>query len=889
MADHNNFDIDPIETREWLQALDNVITHDGSDRVHFLLKQLAERAGESGASIAMSNRDYINTIPVSQQPAYPGNLKVESRLQKAIRWNAVAMVLRGAHTDPSLGGHLASYASSATLYEVGFNHHFKAADKNGQGGDLVYIQGHTSPGIYARAFLEGRITEKQLANFRQDLIGGVCSYPHPRSMPDFWQFATVSMGLGPLQAIYQAKFLKYLHNHELADTRQRKVWAFLGDGEMDEPESLGAIGIARDAQLDNLIFVVNCNLQRLDGPVRGNGSIVRDLEGIFTGADWNVIKVIWSSDWDPLFAKDQSGKLIQRMNECLDGDYQSFKAHGGAFVRKEFFGKYPETADLVAEMSDEEIFNLRRGGHDPVKVHAAYAKAEGMNNGKPTVILAHTVKGFSLLSVEANNNAHNIKKLSDEELRKLRDRWDIPFTDKELETVPFYKPKKDSEEMQYLFTQREKLSGFLPARRVKTTEKLKVPALSAFDAVLKGSDGREISSNMALVRVLTTLYKDKNLTSRVVTVIPDESRTLGLEGLFRQVGIYSPVGQLYTPVDSGQLVYYKEDKKGRIIQEGINEAGAFCSWMAAGTSYSTSNTTMIPFYFYYSMFGFQRIGDLAWAAGDICTRGFLIGGLSGRTTLAGEGLQHADGHSHVLAGTIPCAVTYDPTYGYEIAVIIQEGLRRMVEKQENIFYYITMMNENYVQPAMPKGVEDGIIKGLYLLQASKAKTKKLRVQLLGSGSILREVEAAAKMLADDFEVNADVWSATSFNELYREALAIERHNWLHPEEKVQQSYVTECLVKQSGPIVVATDYIREYAEKIRRFLPGKSYTVLGTDGFGHSDTRERLRDFFEVDRRYICLAAITALVAEGELPKATIKKVIKQYKINVDKIDPMDV
>lgn len=881
-------DIDAIETQEWLQALSDVVKHDGSERAKFLVSQLAQKLGQTSLEGVAATRDYINSIAVSDQASYPGDLSIEARIRQIIRWNAVAMVIRGGHVDPSLGGHLASYASAAVLYEVGFNHHFRADSKDAL-GDLVYIQGHSSPGIYARAFLEGRLNENQLGNFRQSLVGGVGSYPHPRLMPQFWQFPTVSMGLGPLTAIYQAKFLKYLEDRDFTKQPSRKVWCFCGDGEMDEPESLGAIGIARNAQLDNLIFVINCNLQRLDGPVRGNASIVRELEGIFSGADWNVLKVLWGSDWDPLFERDKSGLLVKRMNECIDGDYQSFKAHDGKFVRENFFGKYPELAALVKDLSDQDIANLRRGGHDPVKVNAAYDKAKNFNNGKPTVILAQTVKGFDMETVAANNNAHNIKKLSHEELLRLRDRWNIPFNDKELEDVPFYRPDKNSQEMQYLLDRREKLSGFLPARRVATDEKFEIPALSEFEAVTNGSGDREISSNMALVRVLTTLYKDKSLKDRIITVVPDESRTLGLEGLFRQIGIYSHVGQLYTPVDSGQLVFYKEDKKGQILQEGLNEAGAFSSWMAAGTSYSTNNKTFIPFYFYYSMFGFQRIGDFAWAAGDMCTRGFLIGGISGRTTLAGEGLQHCDGHSHVLAATIPCCVTYDPTYGYELAVIVQDGLRRMIGSQENVFYYITVMNEQYVQPAMPKrdNIERDIVRGLYLFKA--AAKGDVRVQLIGSGAILREVETAAELLAKDFGVQADVWSATSFNELRKEAAAKARLQLLNPDKKIDVNHIESCLKNTDGPIIAATDYMRSYADQIREFLPGKNYKVLGTDGFGHSDTRERLRNFFEVDSRFICLMAITALVEENKLPHSKIAEVIKKYNIDVNKIDPMSV
>lgn len=881
-------DIDTIETQEWLSALGNVLEKEGPDRVRFLLEKLAQTANQSGVTTgtALSTSNYFNTIPPEEEPAYPGDQEIEKRLRAYIAWNAATMVVRAGHYDPSLGGHLASYASCAQLFEVGFHHHFRAPSEQ-HGGDLIYFQGHSSPGIYARAYLEGRLSEEQLINFRQENAGkGISSYPHPRSMPDFWQFPTVSMGLGPLQAIYQAKFLKFLEDRGLAQTQQRKVWAFCGDGEMDEPESMGALGIAAHAKLDNLIFVVNCNLQRLDGPVRGNASIVRELAGIFQGAGWNVIQLLWDSHWDPLLAQDRTGLLVKRLNECVDGEYQRLQVPNPDLWRTEFFGKYSELAALGAQLTDQQILSLQRGGHDVKKIHAAFVRAQQAANGKPTVILVQTVKGYGLGSIVGNNNAHNIKKLDESELKVLRDALEIPVTDAQLAEYPFVKPDPKSPEMQYLLEKRQQLSGFLPARRTQSSVKFKAPSLDALSALLQGNE-REISSNMAVVRVVSAWLKEKDLKEHLAIVIPDESRTLGLEGLFRQVGIYSHVGQLYTPVDSGQLVYYKEDKKGQILQEGINEAGAFCSWIAAGTSYSNSNVPIIPFYFYYSMFGFQRIADLAWAAGDSRARGFLLGGLSGRTALPGEGLQHDDGHSHVLASTIPCCVTYDPTYAYEIAVIMQHGLKRMLEDEEDVYYYLTMMNENYVHPPMPPGVEEGIIKGLYLFKAAPNSSADLQVQLLGSGAILREVEAAAGLLQQDFGIAANIWSATSFNELRRDGLATERWNLLHPDQTPRQSYVAQCLLPQMGPIVAATDYMKVYADQIRQFIPGKSYTVLGTDGFGISDTRPRLRDRFEVDRRYICLAALKALADLGKLPVAKVSEAMKRYGLDPEKVDPM--
>lgn len=888
MADTKISDLDAIETREWLEAFQSVIAMDGPERAGFLLQQLFNKANTEGVRLADAiHTPYRNTIKTWEEKPIPSDEGIGRRINALLRWNAVAMVLRAGKYAPELGGHIASYASSSTLYEIGFNHFFKGPNAE-QGADLLYIQGHSAPGIYARAFLEGRLSESQLNYFRQEVeVDGLSSYPHPWLMPDFWQFPTVSMGLGPLQAIYQARFLKYLENRGLLKTDQRKVWAFLGDGEMDEPESVGALSIAAREKLDNLIFVVNCNLQRLDGPVRGNGKIIQELEGLFRGAGWNVIKVIWGSRWDPLLAQDNQGWLQKRMEECVDGDYQTYKANDGAYVREHFFGQYPELKKMVEKYSDDEIWRLNRGGHDPQKVFAAYAKAIE-HKGSPTVILAKTVKGYGMGAAgEGQNITHQQKKMSIEQLRAFRDRFNIPVTDAQIADLPFYRPAEDSPEIQYLRKQREKLGGYLPSRHVETP-KLKTPSLAEFEPLLQNTGDREISTTMAFVRILTTLLKDKDLGPRVVPIIPDECRTFGMEGLFRQIGIYSPVGQLYTPVDREQVMYYREAKDGQILEEGINEAGAFCSWIAAATSYSTNQLPMIPFYIYYSMFGFQRIGDLAWAAGDMQARGFLLGGTAGRTTLAGEGLQHQDGHSHILASTIPNCVCYDPTYAYELAVIIQNGLHRMYEKQENIFYYITVMNENYIQPDMPKGVEEGILKGLYLLKEAKKKNAGKHVQLMGSGTILREVLAAAALLEADFGVSADIWSVTSFTELRREALAIERENTLHPERKAKVPYVTEQLAKQKGPIIAATDYMRLHAEQIRPYLT-TAYKVLGTDGFGRSDTRAKLRHFFEVDAKYIAVAALSSLAEQGDIPAKLVSDAIKKYGINPDKPNPVTV
>ena len=885
MANETNFDLDPIETREWLDALQSVFANDGSERAAFLLQQLLNKANAEGVKLTSSiNTPYRNTIKPHEEKQMPPDEGIGKRINALLRWNAVAMVLRAGKYAPELGGHIASYASSSTLYETGFNYFFKGP--NGEnGGDLLYIQGHSSPGIYARAFLEGRLSESKLQKFRQEVeVDGLSSYPHPWLMHDFWQFPTVSMGLGPLQAIYQARFLKYLENRGLIKAEGRKVWAFLGDGEMDEPESVGALSIAAREKLDNLIFVVNCNLQRLDGPVRGNGKIIQELEGLFRGAGWNVIKVIWGGRWDPLFARDKEGWMQKRMEECLDGDYQSYKANDGSYVRQHFFNQYPELKKMVDNLSDDEIWRLNRGGHDPQKVYAAYAQAVE-HKGTPTVILAKTIKGYGMGAAgEGLNITHQQKKMTLEQLKAFRDRFSIPISDDKIAEVPFYRPDDDSPEIKYIKKQREALGGYLPHRSTEVPA-LPIPPLDEFASVTHGLGDREISTTMAFVRILSILLKNKELSSRIVPIVPDECRTFGMEGLFRQIGIYSPVGQLYTPVDHEQVMYYKEARDGQILEEGINEAGAFCSWIAAATSYSSNKLTMIPFYIYYSMFGFQRIGDLAWAAGDIQARGFLLGGTAGRTTLAGEGLQHQDGHSHLYASTIPNCVSYDPTFAYELAVIIQNGLYRMYEKGDNVFYYITVMNENYLQPDMPKGVEEGIVRGMYVFKESKKKSKN-HVQLMGSGTILREVIKAAEMLENDYSITSDIWSVTSFNELRRDGLAKERHNAMHPEVKAQESYVSSQLKDRKGPVIAATDYMRIYADQIRPYVPNR-YVTLGTDGYGRSDTRERLRHFFEVDAKYIVLAALNALVAEGSIDKSKVVDAIKRYSINPDKLDPV--
>jgi len=878
-------DYDPQETREWLEALQSVLENEGAERAHYLLDQLINHARLAGDDMPISaTTPYVNTIPVDKEERSPGNHELEHRIRALTRWNAMAIILNANKESSELGGHIASFASAATLYDVGFNHFFHGATKD-HGGDLVFFQGHSSPGIYARAFLEGRLTEAQLRKFRQEVDGdGLSSYPHPWLMPNFWQFPTVSMGLGPLMAIYQARFMRYLQHRGLAQTDGRKVWAFLGDGETDEPESLGAISMAGREGLDNLIFVINCNLQRLDGPVRGNGKIIQELEGVFRGAGWNVIKVVWGRWWDRLLAKDKSGLLVKRMMEVVDGEYQTYKARDGAYVRQHFFGKYPELLELVSDMSDDEIWRLNRGGHDPFKVFAAYAAAV-KHKGQPTVILAKTVKGYGMgSSGEAQNPTHQQKKMDEESLRKFRDRFNIPVSDDELPKLPFVRPAPDSLEAKYL-KERAAAMGHLPARE-PLAHPLNTPSLEAFDALLKSSEDREFSTTMAFVRLLGILVKDKSIGKQIVPIVPDESRTFGMEGMFRQLGIFSQVGQLYTPQDADQLMYYKEDKTGQILQEGINEAGGMADWIAAATAYANHGVAMIPFYIYYSMFGFQRIGDLAWAAGDLRARGFLVGGTAGRTTLNGEGLQHQDGHSHLQAAMIPNCVSYDPAFAYELAVIIQHGLERMYKKQEDVFYYLTVMNENYPHPAMPKGAEEGIIKGMYKFSATKGKSR-AKVQLLGSGTILREVIAAAELLARDFDISSDVWSVTSFNELRRDGIDCERWNMLHPEAKPRLSYVEQCLDAKL-PVVAATDYIRAYPDQIRAFVKAP-YKTLGTDGFGRSDYRKKLRQFFEVDRYYVAVAALKALADEGTIEASVVSRAIKQYQINPDKPNPVTV
>ena len=887
-------DSDHQETREWLDALSAVIGAEGGERAHFLLEQLIDHARQAGIDVPFSaNTAYVNTIPADQEVRCPGNIEIEKRLRAYMRWNAMAMVVRANRLKPAdggdLGGHIGSFASLASMLGAGFNHFWHAESEN-HGGDLLYIQGHSAPGIYARAYLEGRLTEEQLDSFRQEVDGkGLSSYPHPKLMPEFWQFPTVSMGLGPLMAIYQARFLKYLHARGIADTANRKVWAFMGDGEMDEPESLGAIGLAAREGLDNLVFVINCNLQRLDGPVRGNGKIIQELESEFRGSGWNVIKLIWGKGWDELLARDKSGKLKQLMMETVDGDYQAMKANDGAYVRKNFFGKYPETAKLVEHMSDEEIFDLRRGGHQPEKVFAAFHAAHNNTTGQPTLLLVKTVKGYGMGKAgEGKNTVHQTKKLTDDDIKYIRDRFGIPIPDSELPQIPYYKPADDTPEMRYLQERRQALGGYLPKRRVKTEESFEVPALDTFKAVLEPTaEGREISTTQAYVRFLTQLLRDKALGPRVVPILVDEARTFGMEGLFRQIGIYNPKGQLYTPVDKDQVMYYKEDKAGQILQEGINEAGGMASWIAAATSYSTNNRVMIPFYVYYSMFGFQRIGDLAWAAGDMQARGFLLGGTSGRTTLNGEGLQHEDGHSHILAGTIPNCVSYDPTFAHEVAVIMHNGLQRMVGQQENVFFYITLLNENYAMPGLKAGTEAQIIKGMYLLQEADAAGKPT-VNLLGSGTILRESMAAKELLESDWGVAANVWSCPSFNELTRDGQDAERWNLLHPTETPRVPYVTEQLGAHAGPVIASTDYMKNYAEQIRAFIPkGRTYKVLGTDGFGRSDFRSKLREHFEVNRHYVVVAALKALAEEGAVPATKVAEAIQKYGINPDKINPL--
>jgi pyruvate dehydrogenase E1 component len=883
----NETDLDPQETLEWIESLESVLEREGPERAHFLLEQLIDKARRSGAYLPYSAKTaYVNTIPVSQQRPIPGDQAIEHRIRSVIRWNAAAMVVHANRKSSELGGHIASFASAATLYDVAFSHFFRAPTEENK-GDLVFFQGHSAPGIYARAFLEGRLTEEQLEGFRQEASNpnGLSSYPHPWLMPDFWQFPTVSMGLGPLMAIYQARFMKYLENREILPRQKRKVWAFMGDGEMDEPESLGAISLASRENLDNLVFVVNCNLQRLDGPVRGNGKIIQELEAVFRGAGWNVIKVVWGSYWDPLLAKDKDGLLLKRMEEAVDGEYQAYKAKGGAYTREHFFGKYPELREMVADMSDEDIWRLNRGGHDPHKVYAAYAEAVECE-GRPTVILAKTVKGYGMGEAgEGQNITHSQKKMGEHALKAFRDRFDIPVDDEKIAEAPFYKFPEDSVEMKYMREQRAKLGGYMPQRK-DTAEPLIIPSLETFSALLKDSGDREFSTTMAFVRILSTLTRDKQIGKNIVPIVPDEARTFGMEGMFRQLGIYSCKGQLYEPMDSDQVMYYREDVKGQILQEGINEAGAMSSWIAAGSAYSSHGINMMPFYIYYSMFGFQRIGDLAWAAGDMQVRGFLMGGTAGRTTLAGEGLQHQDGHSLIVAGTIPNCVSYDPTYAYELAVIIHDGMKRMFQLNDKVFYYVTVMNENYSHRALPKGAEQGIVKGIYCLQEGDEKGKK--VQLMGSGTILREVLEASELLKQDFDINSDVWSVTSVNELAREASDCTRWNQLHPMKKSRKSYLETQLDGRKGPAVMATDYTRAFVSQLREHVP-MPFSTLGTDGYGRSDTRANLRIFFEVNRYYIVVAALKALADAGDIEDKVVQQAIKKYKIDAEKPNPMTV
>ncbi len=878
-------DIDPLETREWLDALDEVVKHGGPSRASYILLELAKHAVDAGIRLPPAiTTPFRNTIAPADEKMMPGDLFMERRVRSLVRWNALAMVMRANDNDEGLGGHISSFSSSATLYDIGFNYFFRGSE-GGHLGDMVFYQGHSAPGMYARSFLEGRFDEAQLDKFRREVDGGgLSSYPHPWLMPDYWQFPTVSMGLGPIQAIYQARVMNYQQARGLVDHGDRNVWCFMGDGECDEPESLGSISLAGREKMGNLNFVINCNLQRLDGPVRGNGKIIQELEGVFRGAGWNVIKVIWGRKWDPLLEKDKTGLLQQRMDEVCDGELQNYKYNGGAYTREHFFGKYPELLELVADLSDDDIMYLNRGGHDPYKVYAAYAEAVAETR-RPTAILAMTVKGYGMGEAgEANNETHSLKKLDTDSLKAFRDRFAIPISDEELQQVPYYRPDPQSPEMRYMNGRRKDLGGQIPARRHQV-ERLITPELSAFANQLKSSGKREISTTMAFVRMLSSLVKDKDMGERVVPIVPDEARTFGMEGMFRQLGIYSSVGQRYTPHDAGQIMFYKEDEKGQILEEGINEAGAFSAWLAAATSYSTSGYSMVPFYIYYSMFGFQRIGDLAWAAGDSQARGFLIGATAGRTTLNGEGLQHQDGHSHLQASTIPNCISYDPAYAYELAIIIQDGLRRMYKEGENRFYYITTMNENYLQPDMPEGAEEGIIKGMYRLRRSD-HSGELRVQLLGAGTILREVEAAALILEQDYGVAADVWSMTSINELQREGKAVQRWNMLHPEEPARVPYITALLQEDSGPFVAATDYIKSYTDQIREFIPG-DLTALGTDGYGRSDTRGKLREFFEVSREYVVLAALKGLADQGRMETSQVSAAIAALGIAADKADPI--
>ncbi|EJF1126481.1 pyruvate dehydrogenase (acetyl-transferring), homodimeric type [Vibrio cholerae] len=878
-------DVDALETQEWLAALESVVREEGVERAQYLLEQVLEKARLDGVDMPTGvTTNYINTIPAAQEPAYPGDTTIERRIRSIIRWNAIMIVLRASKKDLELGGHMASFQSSAAFYETCFNHFFRAPNEK-DGGDLVYYQGHISPGIYARAFVEGRLTEEQLDNFRQEVDGkGLPSYPHPKLMPEFWQFPTVSMGLGPISAIYQARFLKYLNGRGLKDTTAQRVYAFLGDGEMDEPESRGAISFAAREKLDNLCFLINCNLQRLDGPVMGNGKIIQELEGLFRGAGWNVVKVIWGNGWDKLLAKDTTGKLLQLMNETIDGDYQTFKAKDGAYVREHFFGKYPETAALVADMTDDEIFALKRGGHESSKLYAAFKNAQD-TKGRPTVILAKTVKGYGMGdAAEGKNIAHQVKKMDMTHVLAMRNRLGLQdlISDEEVKNLPYLKLEEGSKEFEYLHARRKALHGYTPQRLLNFTGELVIPALEEFKPLLE-EQSREISSTMAYVRTLNILLKDKNIGQNIVPIIADEARTFGMEGLFRQIGIYNPHGQNYTPQDRDIVSYYKEATSGQVLQEGINELGAMSSWVAAATSYSTNNLPMIPFYIYYSMFGFQRVGDMAWMAGDQQARGFLLGATAGRTTLNGEGLQHEDGHSHILAGTVPNCISYDPTFAYEVAVILQDGIRRMYGEQENVFYYLTLMNESYAHPAMPAGAEEGIRKGIYKLETHAGN--KAKVQLMSSGTIMNEVRKAAQILSEEYGVASDVYSVTSFNELARDGQACDRFNMLHPEAEVKVPYIAQ--VMGTEPAIAATDYMKNYADQVRAFIPAQSYKVLGTDGFGRSDSRENLRRHFEVNAGYVVVAALNELAKRGEVEKSVVAAAIKKFDIDTEKTNPL--
>ncbi|HDY7966383.1 TPA: pyruvate dehydrogenase (acetyl-transferring), homodimeric type [Vibrio vulnificus] len=878
-------DVDALETQEWLQALESVVREEGVERAQYLLEQVLDKARLDGVDMPTGiTTNYINTIPANQEPAYPGDTTLERRIRSIIRWNAIMIVLRASKKDLELGGHMASFQSSAAFYETCFNHFFRAPNEK-DGGDLVYYQGHISPGIYARAFVEGRLTAEQLDNFRQEVDGkGIPSYPHPKLMPEFWQFPTVSMGLGPISAIYQARFLKYLNGRGLKDTTEQRVYAFLGDGEMDEPESRGAISFAAREKLDNLCFLINCNLQRLDGPVMGNGKIIQELEGLFKGAGWNVVKVIWGNNWDSLLAKDTTGKLLQLMNETIDGDYQTFKSKDGAYVREHFFGKYPETAALVADMTDDEIFALKRGGHESSKLYAAFKNAQD-TKGRPTVILAKTVKGYGMgEAAEGKNIAHQVKKMDMTHVLHLRDRLGLQdiLTDEAVKELPYLTLEEGSKEYEYLHARRKALKGYTPQRLPNFTQELVIPAVEEFQPLLE-EQKRDISTTMAFVRTLNVLLKDKNIGKNIVPIIADEARTFGMEGLFRQIGIYNPHGQNYTPQDREIVSYYKEATSGQVLQEGINELGAMSSWVAAATSYSTNDLPMIPFYIYYSIFGFQRVGDMAWMAGDQQARGFLLGATAGRTTLNGEGLQHEDGHSHIMAGTVPNCISYDPTFAYEVAVILQDGIRRMYGDQENVFYYLTLMNENYAMPAMPEGAEEGIRKGIYKLETYTGS--KGKVQLLSSGTIMNEVRKAAQILSDEYGIASDVYSVTSFNEVTRDGQACERYNMLHPEAEAQVPYIQT--VMGTEPAIAATDYMKNYAEQVRAFIPAESYKVLGTDGFGRSDSRENLRRHFEVNAGYVVVAALTELAKRGEVEKSVIAEAIKKFDIDTEKTNPL--